>query len=499
MQSSHASKPKIEPIPEEGKLCTGADEKEGMLTSKPSSQNGGAVNPGGKAESATENSASRNGGGGSNNDSNPVILSPSCTSPREGEFGEIKRNFADTNSVTRSSSCGSIRKLRPETTSMAGQATNQRGCNSGSRASSMSPRSNHHAHQERRSSKRMSTWAKVHVGVSAHHSSSSKSDDIKSAISSTSEAQLPRRFCEVLAPYCLKDLESKLQVHIKALHEVFPPPPSSIDGGGGVGSGNEESNDDDSLTRNNLTRHLRFTFNCETASDTAKSIKNYKKAQSLRQKYQCAKIQRKLLEEGLDRCASQAFFPHSKKILRLFPHICNFCTDKYDRPVAFVPLRHLRIYEMMSEIADEEYFAYEMYRWEYMSQLLMSISARTKMLAQWVIIVDMQKFPTSIFSRKGMNYLRKPHLVLNQIFKELLGPIIVINAPPVFQAIWGIAKYFVTSRTRKKVSVYGRDFEAKLSELISAKNVRRLVKETMTQADRSFGSDSSKDLKTADA
>eukprot|EP00466_Bigelowiella_natans_P008844 jgi/Bigna1/139119/aug1.48_g13827 len=109
----------------------------------------------------------------------------------------------------------------------------------------------------------------------------------------------------------------------------------------------------------------------------------------------------------------------------------------------------------------------------------------------------MQKFPTSIFSRK-----------------ELLGPIIVINAPPVFQAIWGIAKYFVTSRTRKKVSVYGRDFEAKLSELISAKdakykicvvgylcdsyNVRRLVKETMTQADRSFGSDSSKDLKTAD-
>ncbi|GAB5359526.1 hypothetical protein AAMO2058_000551600 [Amorphochlora amoebiformis] len=198
-------------------------------------------------------------------------------------------------------------------------------------------------------------------------------------------------------------------------------------------------------------RQFRFMMRARTETDIKKSVENYNLSISLRKKHNCDSIWNSFVDGKLCVDKGMLNLPQARRVRSLFPVMSQYCLDKFGRPVAFLAVKHIKIHRLMKEIPPEDYFDYELYRWEYMSWILNSVSEKTGRLAQWVVIVDMAGYSSDVFSRKGMGFLRQPHQVLNKIHKELLGPIYVINAPTIFQAIWSVAKYFVTKRTRQKI------------------------------------------------
>eukprot|EP00467_Chlorarachnion_reptans_P012751 CAMPEP_0114489326 /NCGR_PEP_ID=MMETSP0109-20121206/1832_1 /TAXON_ID=29199 /ORGANISM="Chlorarachnion reptans, Strain CCCM449" /LENGTH=412 /DNA_ID=CAMNT_0001665835 /DNA_START=132 /DNA_END=1367 /DNA_ORIENTATION=- len=241
-------------------------------------------------------------------------------------------------------------------------------------------------------------------------------------------------------------------------------------------------------------RQIRFVLNASARGDIKRCIQNYKDARQLRIKHNCAGTRRRILRHGLQNCVDQSRFPHSKKILGLFPHFCHLGHDIFGQPIAYVPLRHLNIHQILKDVSKEEYFEYELHRWEYMDAVLASLSEQTGYLTQWVILVDMKNFTNSLISTKGMSFLKEPHNILNRIHKELLGPIIVINAPKWYSVLWSIAKYFVTERTRTKVTVYGGDYASKLQTVIPPEDYGRLI-EAIQRCDRAPDGDWNADSK----
>mmetsp|Transcript_18782 Transcript_18782/g.28142 ORF Transcript_18782/g.28142 Transcript_18782/m.28142 type:complete len:399 (+) Transcript_18782:114-1310(+) len=224
------------------------------------------------------------------------------------------------------------------------------------------------------------------------------------------------------------------------------------------------------------TREIRFMMKAQTSSDIKMSIANYQLSMMLRKSHGCDAIREQITKVSLREYELMYQFPNGKKVLTLFPHLAHFCDDRFGRPVAYVALREMHISKLMNMVSPKEYFEFELHRWEYMDAVLTSRSKKSGFLSQWVVIVDMTRFSRDNISFKGMNYLRHPHKVLNKIHKELLGPIIVINAPAVFQGLWAVAKYFVTARTRKKLTVYGKSYAKGLRSLLDAKNISKLEK-----------------------
>ena len=85
-------------------------------------------------------------------------------------------------------------------------------------------------------------------------------------------------------------------------------------------------------------------------------------------------------------------------------------------------------------------------------------------------IVDFRGINSSILSKKFMSYTRAL-LKLLDYYPELVEAGYVINAGLIFRAFYSACKIFIDSRTRKKIKVFGSNYQQYLLEKVDKENL----------------------------
>jgi hypothetical protein len=61
--------------------------------------------------------------------------------------------------------------------------------------------------------------------------------------------------------------------------------------------------------------------------------------------------------------------------------------------------------------------------------------------------------------------------VTQDYYPEILGAMYLVNANFLFRGVWAVVKGFLDEKTRKKITILGKDFEPTLLGLVDAQNL----------------------------
>ena len=65
-------------------------------------------------------------------------------------------------------------------------------------------------------------------------------------------------------------------------------------------------------------------------------------------------------------------------------------------------------------------------------------------------------------------YLQMGSTIAQDFYPELLGQMIIINAPWLFSVLWAVAKLWIDKKTKKKIQIYGGGYKKDLLNIIDA-------------------------------
>jgi hypothetical protein len=103
---------------------------------------------------------------------------------------------------------------------------------------------------------------------------------------------------------------------------------------------------------------------------------------------------------------------------------------------------------------------------EFMRLVVDKLSKKTNYFTNFITIVDLTGLTMAHLNRAAYTEFAKVNQVLDSMYKEILGPVFVINAPRVFQALWNAAKEIMSERTVSKVQVLGPDYITHLNRFL---------------------------------
>ena len=123
----------------------------------------------------------------------------------------------------------------------------------------------------------------------------------------------------------------------------------------------------------------------------------------------------------------------------------------------------------MFEIVSEDYFFQIMchHHEEILKHYFMSCSYVKKMqIQQTFTIQDLSGFSIRMMTPVVYKFLNKLSKLAQDYYPELLGMLVIINAPWTFSTCWGIIKGWLDERTRSKIHIISGDPYALLKQHI---------------------------------
>jgi hypothetical protein len=89
-----------------------------------------------------------------------------------------------------------------------------------------------------------------------------------------------------------------------------------------------------------------------------------------------------------------------------------------------------------------------------------------KLIEKQLSILDMKDEAMKFVFGNTKKFLKITTEIAQNYYPEILGEMIIINAPFSFKAVWAIAKSFIDEKTRKKISIEGNKYQQKLISIV---------------------------------
>eukprot|EP00200_Dunaliella_tertiolecta_P019845 CAMPEP_0202404792 /NCGR_PEP_ID=MMETSP1128-20130828/5934_1 /ASSEMBLY_ACC=CAM_ASM_000463 /TAXON_ID=3047 /ORGANISM="Dunaliella tertiolecta, Strain CCMP1320" /LENGTH=296 /DNA_ID=CAMNT_0049009347 /DNA_START=58 /DNA_END=945 /DNA_ORIENTATION=+ len=165
-------------------------------------------------------------------------------------------------------------------------------------------------------------------------------------------------------------------------------------------------------------------------------------------------------------------FPELKDLLLVYPHFYHK-TDKNGRPVYIEMLGKTDCAQMLNITTVDKFYKYHIWSWErFERQLLPAVSKwNGTPLLTCVVIIDLKGLSMKNFTITTQKVLSKIFKVDQDFYPEHLAVMYIINTPLIFKTIWNVISPLLEERTRKKIQVYGADYEPALKEIIPVENL----------------------------
>jgi len=159
-------------------------------------------------------------------------------------------------------------------------------------------------------------------------------------------------------------------------------------------------------------------------------------------------------------------FPHFEVVNRAFPESLWHTTDLFGQPVALQLLGKAEPKLLVDSVNKDEFYTYTKYKAEYMRLVLDTLSESSGKLLQWVQVIDLTGLGFKHMNTTSMDIVKSASSRVDQMYKECLGKILIVQAPRLFHAIWAMMKLWVTERTAQKVTLLGSGYKDDLVEFI---------------------------------
>lgn len=156
----------------------------------------------------------------------------------------------------------------------------------------------------------------------------------------------------------------------------------------------------------------------------------------------------------------------------MYPHAYLNVRDAQGRPVYFEKTGAIDIQGLLASTTLEKIVNWHLHVLESVSIPLMARATRERTDGQIVDsvtnVLDCQGITLGMLNGPTRDYLKSLTELDKLYYPEMLGKMLIINAPTMFSAIWAIVSPFLDSRTRDKITVCGADYYDKLVELMGS-------------------------------
>ena len=90
-------------------------------------------------------------------------------------------------------------------------------------------------------------------------------------------------------------------------------------------------------------------------------------------------------------------------------------------------------------------------------------------------IMDMGGFGMSMWTKTNMNLIKNMMRVTQENYPEMMGKLIICNAPMLFSAVYAVIKGWLDERTRKKISMCGSGYYRTLLEFVDEDQIPQFL------------------------
>mmetsp|Transcript_66689 Transcript_66689/g.77405 ORF Transcript_66689/g.77405 Transcript_66689/m.77405 type:complete len:343 (-) Transcript_66689:184-1212(-) len=176
-------------------------------------------------------------------------------------------------------------------------------------------------------------------------------------------------------------------------------------------------------------------------------------------------------ENGVDQI-KDFVFTEIEEVKKSWPH-GYFMTDKEGRPIYIERTGILNLTQLFKVTTEERMIKYWIQGYERVTTEILPACSKIKgsHVGQTLAIIDLKGFSMGMMSKKVYNFIQLASNIGQNYYPEIMGRMLVINAPMLFSGIWSMIKGWIDEKTRAKIEIIGSKYEAKLLELVPAENL----------------------------
>jgi hypothetical protein len=90
---------------------------------------------------------------------------------------------------------------------------------------------------------------------------------------------------------------------------------------------------------------------------------------------------------------------------------------------------------------------------------------------QGLTIMDLTGGSMSMVNKQVYGMVKLAAKVGSDYYPEIMGNMLIVNAPMVFTGVWAVVKGFIDERTRQKIRIIGSNYRPVLLEFIDDENI----------------------------
>jgi hypothetical protein len=146
-------------------------------------------------------------------------------------------------------------------------------------------------------------------------------------------------------------------------------------------------------------------------------------------------------------------FPHFEQVSHSFPETLSRTKDCYGQPVALQQLGKSDPAYFVQHLSKEQFYQYTLYKAEFMRITLDKMCVETGLLLQWVQVIDLAGLGVRHCNTSAMDLFKHASKQVDQMYKECLGKVLIVNVPRPFYMMWNLMKVWIAERTVQKVTL----------------------------------------------
>jgi hypothetical protein len=159
-------------------------------------------------------------------------------------------------------------------------------------------------------------------------------------------------------------------------------------------------------------------------------------------------------------------------LVAFYPHAYLNVRDAQGRPVYFERTGSIDVDALLASTTLDKIVDWHLHTLEAISVPLMARATRERtdgaIVDSITNVIDCQGISMTMLNASTRSYLKALTDLDKVYYPELLGKMLIINAPSIFSAIWAIVSPFLDSRTRDKITIVGTDYYDHLVQLLGS-------------------------------
>eukprot|EP00963_Diacronema_lutheri_P001597 scaffold102_cov340-Pavlova_lutheri.AAC.54 len=188
-------------------------------------------------------------------------------------------------------------------------------------------------------------------------------------------------------------------------------------------------------------------------------------------------------ENQVEHIVSTFRFEEEQAFLRVYPQ-GYYKTDKQGRPIYYQKLGGVTWKKLTAVTTVERFLKYHIREYEKLVRYKFpACSMRSgRHIDQTLTILDLRDVLVSQFNSDARNLLKNIAAIDSDNYPEMMGRMVIINAPTSFKMVYAVVKTFIDKRTASKIEIYGSKYQQRLLELVDINNLPRELGGTSTEA-----------------